>query len=253
MKPLLVVVGCAALAACIFPASAESPADSTLVPAASPGDEEQPQIEVEFEVYRVSGDISGDTSLTDNISPQVEGQEFGAKKGPFTFFTLAKLTIAGLEFRADEKGWTWNGKNRPSRDKKVALIASPKLRVLLDQPFQVAVGSEQPIEYFEKRPDGFFELKKLYLPTGLTVAAKIQQAESDRVVLSDLTIVLQSVEGRQPIEGVSLDVGQPTVKTSESKLSISVKVNRDYGILLRTEGYGTLLIRLRIGPAKRAT
>jgi len=197
----------------------------------------------------VRGDISGETSLTEDMSPGIEGQELGAKKGPFTFFTIAKLTVDGVEFRADENGWTWDGKDHPPSGKRVELIARPKVITLLNDPnnaCKILIQSEQPIEYFEKRPDGLFELRRDDEQIGLSLAFSVAEGKSGRVVLRDLTIGLRSVEGRSPIEGVTLDVGRPIVRARKSKMTISVKTGRDYGVCLRTEGYGNLYIRLRV-------
>ncbi len=201
---------------------------------------------VELCLYRVRGDISGETSLTEGVSLETKGHEVGAKKVASRFFTLAKLTVAGVEFRADESGWTWDGKDRPPSGKAVEVIASPRIIVLLDNSFMVSIGSQQPIEYFERRADGLFELKKADEQTGLTISAIVAKGESGKLVLRDLTIGLRSVEGRELIKGVNLDVGRPTIKKVESITSVAVKPGRDYGIWLQTEGYGALFIRLRV-------
>jgi hypothetical protein len=199
---------------------------------------------LQLDVYRVLGSVSGEMSRTDYLWAGIPGGE--PKEGPFSFFNLASLTLAGVKFVADDSGWTWDGKERPPSGKGVEMISSPKVIVLLGESFEIAIGSQQPIEYFEKRPDGLFELKRLHEETGLTISSHVSKGESGRIVLRDLTILLRSIEAREPVEGVSLDVGRPKVKARQYKVTIAVNQGRPCGIMLGTDGYGFLLVRLRV-------
>ena len=206
----------------------------------------QDQALLELQFCRVSGDISGETSLTDNLWEGIQGEKVEAVKGPFVFFTLANLTVAGVKLKADENGWTWDGQDRPATGKKVELIASPRVMVAMPNTFVISVGSPQPVQYFEKRADGLFELKTTQEEVGLRISARVEKGEAERIVLRDLTIGLRSIEKRKAIEGVQLDVGQPIVETREQKITVAVKPGRLYGIELLSEGYGCLLMRLRV-------
>jgi len=218
-----------------------------MLPAAATSATHQDQVLLEFEVYRILGNISGEMSGIGDLRV-IETEKLAATRGGVSFFTLAKLTLAGVEFRADDSGWTWDGKDRPPSGSRVETIASPKIMVLLGESFVVAVGSQQPIEYFEKRPDGLFELKKVHGKTGLTVSSKVEQQQPERIILRDLTIRLQSIEKREPIEGASLDVGYPIVRAQESLSTVAVKPGGYHGMLLGSEAYGSLLLRLRVRP-----
>jgi hypothetical protein len=211
-----------------------------MAPAASTSGTNQEQVLLEFDVYRICGNISFESEY---LEVTKAGKEGVAKE--LMSFTRAKLTVAGVELLADEGGWTWVGKDRPPEGSRIEVIASPKLLVLFDQSFVVEIGSEQPIEYFEKRPDGLFELKKLHEKTGFTLSGKVERPGGEQIILRDLTIRLQSVEKRQPIEGASLDVGYPIVRTHESITTVAVKPGGYHGMLLGSEGYGSLLLRLR--------
>lgn len=254
MKRMLLAAACIAVLANVGVSIAASPGVQPAPPPPLPktalADTATSQVLLTFHLIRVYGDISGETSLTDNLWSGIKDEKLEAQKGPFTFFTLAKLTVAGVKLRADESGWTWDGEEKPSKGKKVELIASPRVMVALPNSFKIAISSEQAIEYFEKRPDGLFELKMAREETGLSVSGIPEMGESGRIVLRDLTIGLRSVEKRQPIEGVSLDVGRPIVETREHKTVIAVKPNRDYGIEFITEGYGFLIMRLRVDLVK---
>ena len=109
------------------------------------------QVIVKFEVFRVRGDISGSTSLTDNIVEGLAGRPLTAKQAPFVFFTLADLTVARAHLVANEKEWKWDGKKRPARDGRIDLLASPMVIVEEGKSFEVTIRSSQPVEYFEKQ------------------------------------------------------------------------------------------------------
>jgi len=259
MKRLMFAVACVVAHIFALSASPEEslPATPAVVPppipastAASPGNADQ--FMVEFQVYRVQGNITAEglvkavssaVGLDRGISPSTEGD--GA-----LVFTSGVLEVAGIKLRVDEKGWTWDGKSSPMDSKKVVLLSSPKVIVLSGTPFEIWIGSEQPIQYFEKLPDGRFELKTMAGKTGLGVSGAVESAQPGQVILRDMTIQLRSIESRVPIEGVDLDVGQPIVVSRECKASLCLSPGRDCGILLRTEGYGTLIVRVRVSLVK---
>lgn len=213
---------------------------------------DQQQFLLELAVYRLRGNISVKTLTIGSVPPKVEfGEKAGLMEGPLVFLAPTNFIIAGMELRASENGWTWDGQKHPPYDAKVEIIASPRVMVCSKNSFEISVGSQQPLEYFEKRPDGLFELKSLDEETGLTIKANVAEGDRDRIILRDLTIRLRSIEGREPIEGVSLDVGRPIVGLRELLTTIAVHPGRDFGILLGPKASGSLLVRAkvsRVGP-----
>jgi len=215
------------------------------------------QVLLKFSLYRVKGDISGETSLTDNIWEGIEGGTVEAKKGPWTFFTLANLTIGRLfskvKFVANEKGWTWDGRDKLPEDRKdgaVEMLTAPMVIVIPGQRFQIWVGAEVPVQYFQKQADGRFELKTFLEPTGLGTSATVELAGAGRVVLRDLVVQTRTIEERERIANVTLDVGRPFIKTREAITTICIQTGRDYGMILNLEGYGSMIIRLRVEVVK---
>lgn len=69
-------------------------------------------------IYRVAGDISGDTSLTDDIFEGLPRPD-PLTKSPYTIFTLAKLTVGGVKLEADVDGWKWDGQEEPPPGRRV--------------------------------------------------------------------------------------------------------------------------------------
>lgn len=210
----------------------------------------QNQVLVEFEVYRVEGDIS--VEAMHSFPPDAISEEkAGSTKGSLLLFWGAKLRLGGISLVADATGWLWSGKDLPPQGSGIERVASPKIMVLVGQAFQVEIGSRQPIEYFERRPNGLFEFKKSDEETGLKLSCTVEEGNlKGCVALRDLRIKLASIENRVPIEGVSLDVGQPIVRAQESVFTVGVKLGECQGMLLRSERYGSLLIRLRVSSVQ---
>ena len=213
----------------------------------------QNQVFLEFEVYRVEGDVSFQATQLQihPLPPDTVAEDNPRRtKGSVLLFTAGELRLGGVSLVADATGWRWSGKDLPPQGSGVEQIARPKIMVLAGQAFQMEIGSRQPIEYFERRPDGLFEFKKSDEKTGLSLSCTVEEEKKGCVLLRDLTIKLASIENRVPVEGVSLDVGQPIVRTQESVLTVTIKLDEYQGMLLRSERYGSLLIRLRVSSVQ---
>ena len=237
--------------------AAEPPAPAPADPALSPK-EVKSLVYFKFALYRVSGDISGKTSLTDNIWEGIEvggGPEKTIRQespfertitsGRFIFFTLADLNVAGVKLKADGADWLWNGEKNPPPEGGVQNISQPTVTAVAGRPFAIDVSSDTPIEYFERRADGLFELKRLEENAGFSIATTPEPGESNRIVLKDFKIALRSIARRVPIAGVSLDVGRPVVETWEQRTTLAVKSGTDYGMQIASQGYGSLILRFR--------
>ena len=207
------------------------------------------QILISIRIYRLEGNISGETSLTDYLWEGLDGGTTGATQGPLSFFVLANLTIGNIsssvKIVANEKTWTWDGQDKPPKGGKVSELAAPKIMVLPGQAFQLHVGAQVPVEYFEKQADGRFELKKIYESTGLATSGTAELLPTGRIKLRDLTFQSRTIEKRDRIEDVSLDVGRPHIRTQTHQTTICVKPDCDYGIMFHFEGEGSMIYRLR--------
>ncbi len=209
----------------------------------------QDQVMVKFEVYKATGDISGKTSLTDNIWSGLKGERLEAKKGPFTFFTLADLTVAAVRLKAGEHGWTWDGKDRPprtTRGRRIERVATPRVIQLVGKSFEVSVTASEPVEYFEERDDGLFEHRISSETPGLSISTRIEEGVDGRIVLRNLTLETKTVTEREPLRGVGLRVGRPVFASERIETTISLKPDRNYGIQVVTKSEGVLFIRVRV-------
>ena len=208
-------------------------------------------VTVRFDLYRVRGDVSGAMTITGRGTwgtsqgkPKKGNAE--ATSGTTVVFEGLTMTIDGVKFVADEEGWKWDGKDQPSPHGRIQRIASPSLAVRMPETFQVYVGSETPIQYFAGRPDGLFELRSLAAKTGISLSGRVEKGESGTIILPNLTLTSSLVGKRMPLEGVSLDVGEPIVTTDVLQTAISLMPGRDCGIVLTSKGVGCFLIRLRV-------
>ena len=233
---------------------------STLPSAAA--DKKDVQFDFEGRLYRVEGRLSGETALDENIWTGKEPADLEQKKS-LTLFTSAKFQLGEDHFEIGDKGWFWNGANMDDRTSRtqalwdsinsIVLMAAPRIRVLNGEVAVIAVESVRKLEYFERRSDGLFELKGMYEPTGLDIKAPLTLEKDGRIRLN-LEIVLRSVEKREPVPGVTLQVGRPILQMREHKAELLVRPGKEYGILLHAgdEGQGVLIFRLRLEMAKPA-
>ena len=209
------------------------------------------QVLLEFDVYRVSGNASLESVQLGQV--EVSTSESDVQPRSVVCFDKAKLKAAGVELAASGEKWTWDGIVKPPENKRIQTLSSPRVVVACGNAFEIQIVSRPEIEYFEKRPDGLFELKKLSEETGLRISPRVIRTESDRIRLENLAIRLRSIESREPIEGLGLDVGRPIIKAFEATMTVQVEPKKYYGILLGTEGYGFLLVRLRVSPVGEGT
>lgn len=214
----------------------------------------QDQVMVAFEVYRIRGDASGQVSLTDHIWT---GQAPDVKGGRASFFTVANLKVAGVEFRAGEEGWTWNGKDRPPENsidrllpfgilRAIEKVAAPRVIQLAGQAFSLSVTASEPVEYFRQRDDGLYEHRVSKEAPGIVISSRIEEGKNGRIILKGLTLRAQTVTERKPLDGVGLDVGEPVFAAETIKTTVALKPEQDYGIQIVTKKEGILLVRLRV-------
>ncbi len=208
--------------------------------------EEEKQIMVEMDIFRILGNISGQTSLTDSVYEGLDSPTLEQKKR-FSCWVLADQNMAGVQLKADENSWKWDGKEKLAETDRIRLMLSPRVIAKLGEKVSISLGSETPLQYFEKRDDGLYELKVKHEKIGMGVEFTPEAGENGRIVLRDLTFSFRTVEKREPIEEVLLEAGVPIVTRKDYKTSIALKSGRFYGLGLRSEGRGFYLVRIKVG------
>ncbi len=214
------------------------------------GQENNDIVFIKFDIYKVLGGIAGDTSMTDNVW---EGINKSTKLKPIEehkFFDTTDLTVAGTHLLTNEKEWTWNGKEKPPETGGIELLSSPAVIVRIHESFAIESGSEVPaMQYYEKRSDGLFEIKSMdpdnCVNTGFRISSRIEEGPSNRIILKDFFFEMSSIDFREKIDGVDLDVGKPVIIKKEIKTDLAIKPDCNYGLLVRSKGEGALIIKFR--------
>ena len=214
-------------------------------------DTEQPRktrkaFRTELRVTQINASISGDTSLTDDIGTRDEHGRPSAVTGPFSFFTLADLKIGDMTFHFDADGETWDEKRAPTNPTQASRQASPVILSLPGQEVTMSIGGVETFQYMRRVEADRFELATIDLSVGITAKLKLEQSRGGRVRLAPFKLTIASVQGRQPIEGVDLNIGVPLVSKQEAVNKLTLELGRPYGIQWMTDGQGVLLITLKV-------
>jgi len=220
------------------------------------------QIQVLCQIFRLSSNVRSKISVeegiwtTKDVPKKLRGVVEVFEKGSF------ELGEDKLEFRKGK--CYWNGKKLPMAgpntvnlsNKMINMIYSPEILLFEHSSGKVMIESKQPIQYFEKRSDGLFELKEMELETGvdLEITKAVEDEDDDEIELTDLIMTIRSVESRELIAGVNLPVGQPILGEQKYVFFFKVDAGEDYGILIRPQqGRGSLLLRLRANSTSSGT
>lgn len=246
MKRLAILLGAAVVVFC----------------AADAGAREKNQIQIQCQIFKFTGSLPGKTFVDEPIWTTDEAPE--KLKNKVVVFSRGwfELDSDKLEFR--DGSCFWNETEIPIAgpekfslpEELIKLVYAPV--VLMDEHATGTfnIESKQPIQYFEKRDDGLFELKEAELPTGLDIeiTEAVEKEKAGYIELTDIVITMRSVERREKIEGVNLPVGRPILGKDKFVFYFRVRPGKDYGILIRPQrGQGGLLIRLRASSTRSGT
>ncbi len=209
---------------------------------------------VTLEVYRAQTDSQDKAEfrigeMTAKSSSQGEAPGPKSQARYSLTFREAQIKVKGLTLLAGPEGWTWNGKPEPPPGSAAENIAAPTMCALAGQRFEMFIGSELPIQYFEKRPDGLFELKELKEWTGIKLGATVEPSGEKEAMIRDFGLQVRVVGARVPLEGVTLDVGPPMVSAHELSTTVKVPLDRYTGIIFGTEEQGFLLLKVKVSAA----
>ncbi|MHC4474040.1 MAG: hypothetical protein ACYTEL_00235 [Planctomycetota bacterium] len=221
------------------------------------------QLRIQFQIFRLTGNVPMEIKADEDIWTTEETPE--KLKHKVTVFRRAWFELGEdkLEFKDGKclwkgKAFAIDGKQQVELPKDfVQLVYSP-IVVEMEEHFPggFKIGSTQPIQYFEKRQDGLFELKEIGLPTELVIDVNKPREQEDKgyIVLEDITMTMRSVTRRKKIPGVNLSVGRPILGEQKYIFYFRVRPGKDYGILIRPGlGQGALLIRLRASSTRSGT
>ncbi len=164
-------------------------------------------------------------------------------------FTYGAVILPGrnLELRCTKQGWQWIGKDRPEPGSSIRLLAEPMVAVPVGIPFRVSIGSEVPIQYFVKRSEGAYGLVSTQEKTGIALSGKVKKVDPAEIAL-DFSVETRFVEKRKPLEGVSLDVGEPIVTGRQVAGSLAMKPGVARGLFWNGGNQGVVFLRIEAEP-----
>lgn len=224
---------------------------------------EKNRIRLECQIFRLAGNVPAQIRTDDKIWTTDEPPE--ALKNKVTVFSRGWFALGKDKLEFKKGRCFWNKTEIPLAgpekiklpDKLITMVYQPVI-IEMDEHSKgwVNIESKQPIQYFEKRDDGLFELKEMELPTGLYVeiTEPAEDEEEGYILLTDIDMTMRTVERREKIPGVNLSVGRPIPGEQKYLFYFRVRPGKDYGILIRPEwGQGGLLIRLRASSTRSGT
>jgi len=212
------------------------------------------KIQVQMQIFKYSGILPGKTSAREQIWTTDDPPD--KFKDKVKVFSEAAFKIGEDRLQFKDGRCFWNEKKIPITGPKdfkmpterIRLIYAPVVEMEEHDDRKVEIRSKQPIQYFQKREDGLFELKDIQLPTGLDIEITEAVEEEDKgfIRLTDLLMTMRSIEKRERIPGVNLSVGKPVLAEQEYEMYFRLRPGKDYGILIKPErGQGGLLVRMR--------
>lgn len=135
--------------------------------------------------------------------------------------------IAAAKFKVESGGCTLKIENgnlvsTPEKGNPPwTTIAAPQIVAALGQEAQITVG--RPIAYLERgagdclvvkqSPDSF---------EGLSLKLKAERIDAKESRFSNIEVRFSQITGRQPLDGVPLDVGRPIIDTRETSLGLTI-------------------------------
>jgi hypothetical protein len=107
------------------------------------------------------------------------------------------------------------------------VLSAPTIRTVVGQTSSIQVSSGHvPLPYFVRTGEKTFELKENAVDTqlGIRIQLAVQRVAGydDTLSLSPIKISMTTLDGREPVAGVDLDIGKPIVSTRTLETSMTV-------------------------------
>jgi hypothetical protein len=154
-----------------------------------------------------------------------------------TFVAVGSFAASwgGDTLTSDGENLRLNGRELPPRDDSVApapggavsLLAMPRVKTPLGKGgAQVKMGMAEPLQYFEREPDGRFVLRTTTAMPELDFKLNLEQAAAADVLRMEWSYRLVVVGKRTPVAGVSLDVGAPEIRELSGRAETEVQLGQ---------------------------
>lgn len=206
--------------------------------------EAEVQYRIESKIYRVMTNITGN-GLTSKTLPGLNG-----------LVHVIHVKLNDVELVMEGGTLTWDGKPEPN-DPGIVLLARPNIMTLEDLSASITISDETELQYFERAQDGLFSLRSLEVGESapgieLGVTPRSKSPEEGRIEL-DFKFRITSVNSRESLEGVKLNVGRPILRTTRAEGLLTVRDGEwaCYRTAVESRGYlYVFLLVTRVPPDK---
>ncbi|MBI4558020.1 MAG: hypothetical protein HY706_10605 [Candidatus Hydrogenedentes bacterium] len=209
------------------------------IPLTSNAQETITQFKVELRMYQVTTRITGN-GLTSQTLPGING-----------LLHVIHEKLGETELVMDGKQLTWNGADAPS-DKNISISANPVVITIENKKASIEIVKDGPVQYFARTPDGHFELQALNdedprNKLGIVIGLTPRRVEGKPDELNcDFSFHSSWIKGREPLEGVGLDVGKPILETVTAEGPLGARLGEWVCYRTIAEGQGAIYLFMKI-------
>lgn len=166
----------------------------------------EPAYDIEARIVAVAKPASGGVVVeSDSGGKTVLGG------GPGVMTTLLG-GVREIRAGADRVRFGATGELELGSQRTIRLVASP--RVMTEAGSEASIRTGSSIEYLRPAGDGHYEVATVDDGPGLRL--DLTPRPSEHGIAIDWSLQVAVLTGRQPLDGVALDVGRPVLSTSES-------------------------------------
>lgn len=210
----------------------------------------KPAYRVEVHVFRILPAVEGSGEGHAGGGPALAVMENGKpvlvpKPGETVasiFGSAVELQVPGERWTLDRNGLSRTGSNAPSKA-LVQAVSSPSILLPLGERAEIRMGLDGA-QYFERVEDGIFALRTLNEFVGYAFECTLSPSAHMEGALSlRIASTLRETGDREPVPGLSLNVGRPAIRESKFDTNIQLKPNDWMGSVSRTED-GAMLLTL---------
>lgn len=179
--------------------------------------------------------LEGDAALARSTSPQTIAEALQSDQAGDLARSISALDSVSGEIispapRLTSKDDKWEAlRDEIASDPQARIISAPTLSVIEKQEATVYVASQAVFEYLVPLGDKTFEARNTEpQELGIRLSLVVNPAdEEEAVVLSPLQVEVTSLDGREPVKGLGLDVGKPIVSTRSIKTSLPIRFGEE--------------------------
>lgn len=213
------------------------------------------QLEFKLVEVREKTDVN---ALAINVHPHPFFKKSGDRRHQFTSLDCKKCHVIKGRETSNEFFWkTFVNRNSAfktwvNNTDGVKVLASPIFLIVPNRIATVNAKSPRKIQYLKQIKTGVFTLEEEKVTTGVTIKAAVQDAGKGKFRLKPLSVSVTAIKGREPIEGVKLDVGKPIVTTTSIQTSLAGKLGKASVISIDSPRGGRVLISVKVIDVKNS-